>query len=190
MKQSPGLRTASTRAVYASSLHIVASGAWWSALAVICAMFLAVTTADARVEIVEFETDSQRRLYQDMIAELRCLVCQNQNLADSNADLARDLRQRTRDLILQGKTRDEIAEFMVARYGDFVLYRPPLKASTLVLWFAPFALFCFMALYLFRRFRRSQQSQFDSKNVPTSYSSDELDTAASLLQKDLPDARK
>jgi cytochrome c-type biogenesis protein CcmH len=73
-------------------------------------------------------------------SELRCLVCQNQTLADSNADLADDLRREVRELALAGKTDDEIKAYLVARYGDFVLYDPPLKAITSLLWFGPFAL--------------------------------------------------
>jgi cytochrome c-type biogenesis protein CcmH len=73
-------------------------------------------------------------------SELRCLVCQNQTLADSNADLADDLRREVRTLALQGKSDDEIKAYLVARYGDFVLYRPPVKPLTWLLWFGPFAL--------------------------------------------------
>ena len=72
--------------------------------------------------------------------ELRCLVCQNQTLADSNADLAADLRREVRELALAGKTDDEIRAYLVARYGDFVLYNPPLNATTSLLWLGPFAL--------------------------------------------------
>ncbi len=70
-------------------------------------------------------------------SELRCLVCQNQTIADSNADLAADLRRQTRELLKQGKTDREIVDYMTARYGDFVLYRPPLRATTMLLWFGP-----------------------------------------------------
>jgi cytochrome c-type biogenesis protein CcmH len=72
--------------------------------------------------------------------ELRCLVCQNQTLADSNADLASDLRREVRELALSGKSDSEIRDYLVARYGDFVLYDPPLKYTTWLLWFGPFAL--------------------------------------------------
>lgn len=72
--------------------------------------------------------------------ELRCLVCQNQTLADSNADLADDLRREVRELALAGKSDDEIKAYLVARYGDFVLYQPPVKPLTWMLWFGPFAL--------------------------------------------------
>ena len=70
-------------------------------------------------------------------AELRCLVCQNQTIADSNASLAVDLRREARALIKQGKTDAEVVDYMTARYGDFVLYRPPMRATTLLLWFGP-----------------------------------------------------
>ena len=72
--------------------------------------------------------------------ELRCLVCQNQTLADSNAPLAEDLRRELRELATGGKSDDEIRAYLVARYGDFVLYKPPVKSTTYVLWFAPFLL--------------------------------------------------
>jgi cytochrome c-type biogenesis protein CcmH len=72
--------------------------------------------------------------------ELRCLVCQNQTLADSNAPLAEDLRKEVRDLATGGKSDDEIRAYLVARYGDFVLYKPPVKSSTYLLWFGPFVL--------------------------------------------------
>jgi cytochrome c-type biogenesis protein CcmH len=70
-------------------------------------------------------------------SELRCLVCQNQTIADSNASLAVDLRREARALLKQGKSDEEVVAYMTARYGDFVLYRPPLKATTMLLWFGP-----------------------------------------------------
>ncbi len=72
-----------------------------------------------------------------LAAELRCLVCQNQTIADSHAGLAEDLRQQIRDMLAQGKTEREIRDYMTDRYGDFVLYRPPFKASTALLWVGP-----------------------------------------------------
>src|SRR5947208_15739855 len=73
-------------------------------------------------------------------SELRCLVCQNQTIADSNASLAVDLRRETRELLKQGKSDAEVVAYMTARYGDFVLYRPPLRATTVLLWFGPLLL--------------------------------------------------
>ncbi len=88
-------------------------------------------------------------------SELRCLVCQNESIAGSNAELANDLRREIRTMISDGKTDAEIMDFMVSRYGDFVRYRPPLKGSTLLLWFGPVLLFVValgaMVRYLRRR---------------------------------------
>src|ERR1700754_2602051 len=88
-------------------------------------------------------TAADRALEARMLAiasELRCLVCQNQTIADSHADLAADLRKEVRELLQQGKSDAEIRAYMTARYGDFVLYRPPLKATTAALWLGPAAL--------------------------------------------------
>jgi cytochrome c-type biogenesis protein CcmH len=84
-----------------------------------------------------FETSEQLRRYEKMINDLRCVVCQNQSVAESQVDLARDLRRITRDMILEGRTDAEIKQFMTDRYGDFVLYNPPLKPETYLLWGAP-----------------------------------------------------
>ena len=90
-------------------------------------------------------------------AELRCLVCQNESLAGSRADLALDLRREIRTLIRANKTDNEILEFMVTRYGDFVLYRPPVKPVTWLLWFGPFALLVGALWGLFRMVRASSK---------------------------------
>ena len=82
--------------------------------------------------------------------ELRCLVCQNQTIADSNAELAVDLRRQIREQIAQGRSDGQIVDYMVERYGDFVLYRPPLKAVTLLLWFGPPALLLLGIVFLLR----------------------------------------
>ena len=86
--------------------------------------------------------------------ELRCLVCQNQTLADSNAPLAVDLRNQIRDQLKGGASERDVLDFMVARYGDFVLYRPPFKATTLLLWAGPFLLLLLGAVILVRRLAR------------------------------------
>jgi cytochrome c-type biogenesis protein CcmH len=101
-------------------------------------------------------------------SELRCLVCQNQTIADSHAALAVDLRQQVRELIAQGKTQTEIFDFMTARYGDFVLYRPPLKGTTLLLWVGPALMAVLGMLVLFlilRRRSRMGQDQFEADDI-------------------------
>ena len=89
-----------------------------------------------------------------LAAELRCLVCQNQTIADSSAPLAEDLRNQVRQKMRQGASDSQIIDFMVERYGDFVLYRPPVKATTLLLWFGPLLLVAAGLLVLLRRLRR------------------------------------
>lgn len=93
----------------------------------------------------------------ELSEQLRCLVCQNQTIADSHAELAIDLRNQVREKLAQGMSDRDVIDFMVQRYGDFVLFRPPLKASTLFLWFGPFLLlaggFVFLGLKLRRRTR-------------------------------------
>lgn len=95
-------------------------------------------------------------------SELRCLVCQNESLAGSHAELANDLRREIRTLITDGKSDDEIMEFMVSRYGDFVRYRPPLKGTTLLLWFGPGVLFVIGLAGLLRYLRRRDRAIKDS----------------------------
>ena len=95
-------------------------------------------------------------------SELRCLVCQNESLSGSNAELAHDLRREIRAQIKDGKTDGEIRDFMVSRYGDFVLYRPPLKATTLLLWFGPGLLFVGGLLALIRYLRRRNSAIKDA----------------------------
>lgn len=89
-----------------------------------------------------------------LAVELRCLVCQNQTLADSNAPLAEDLRREVREMIAKNMSDQEIIEFLTARYGDFVLYRPPLKATTTLLWVGPFVLLLVGATALIITLRR------------------------------------
>jgi cytochrome c-type biogenesis protein CcmH len=91
--------------------------------------------------------------------ELRCLVCQNQTIADSNAPLAEDLRNQVREKMQQGASDSEIIDFMVARYGDFVLYRPPFKATTFLLWFGPLLLLAAGSIVLLRRLLRRRPAQ-------------------------------
>jgi cytochrome c-type biogenesis protein CcmH len=98
---------------------------------------------------------------QAIAIELRCLVCQNQTIADSHADLAVDLRNQVREMLRQGKSDREIIDYMTARYGDFVLYRPPVKGTTMLLWFGPAVLLVggvgILWLVLRRRSRRAAE---------------------------------
>lgn len=108
----------------------------WLALA----LSLAFTTAVAKEAPLAAADPAVEKRMLSLAAELRCLVCQNQTIADSNAALAEDLRRQVREMIGRGDSDKQIIEFMTQRYGDFVLYRPPLKGTTAALWFGPFAL--------------------------------------------------
>ena len=133
-------------------------------LLLIFALFLA-STAGFCSEINEAATAAdpvaEKRL-QALSEELRCLVCQNQTIADSNAELAQDLRREIRGMIASGKSDKEIVDFMVARYGDFVLYRPPLKGLTLLLWGGPLALLV-LGLFLLQRYLRRRSIRIEAE---------------------------
>ena len=109
------------------------------------------------IEAYEFDSPQMEADYNRLINELRCLVCQNQNLAGSDADLARDLRQQTHEMLSEGKTPQQVADFMVARYGDFVLYRPQFKTSTYLLWLGPFAVLVIVLALVSRRLRAASR---------------------------------
>ena len=111
--------------------------------------------------------------------ELRCLVCQNQTLADSSAPLAEDLRREVREMIAKTMTDQEIIDFLVARYGDFVLYRPPLKATTTLLWLGPFLLLVVGGITLAVALRRRAKKV----NDPT-LSDEDHRTVAQLLSEE------
>ncbi|KTD29407.1 cytochrome c-type biogenesis protein CcmH [Legionella maceachernii] len=94
------------------------------------------------------ETARQDAQFSHLLKELRCLVCQNQDLADSNAGLAKDLREQVYSMVKEGKSDSEIISFLTARYGDFILFKPPVKPLTALLWFGP-SLFLFLGLLIF-----------------------------------------
>jgi cytochrome c-type biogenesis protein CcmH len=106
----------------------------------------------------DFEDPQKSEDFRSLIEQMRCLVCQNESLAGSSAELAGDLRDEIYEMMLAGKEKDQIIEFMVARYGDFVLYSPPVKPSTYPLWFGPILLFIFGTFVLFRILKRKSQT--------------------------------
>jgi cytochrome c-type biogenesis protein CcmH len=121
-------------------------------LFLLCVSFGAIS---APVETFQFDSPETEKTFHKLSEELRCLVCQNQNVAESNADLAKDLRLEIYTMLSDGKTEDEIVDFMVQRYGDYVLYRPPFKPMTWLLWFGPVIIFA-IALIFVVRFLKSQ----------------------------------
>lgn len=132
----------------------------------------------ARAHAEPLATESELEKHVTAIAQnLRCLVCQNQTIADSNAALAIDLKNQIREKLGQGMSDDQIVDYMVERYGDFVLYRPPVKATTLALWFGPAAILLLGLFMLFRYLARRRQEQ--PADVPLSEA--ERERAKALL---------
>jgi len=123
----------------------------WLLLAILLTMTMAAAAAGT---VHEFETEEQRTEYTELIHHLRCVVCQGQSIAESNADLAKDMRAKVHELVSDGRSEEAVLEYMTARYGDFVLYRPPLDPRTWLLWFGPFALIVVAVLALVFAIRR------------------------------------
>lgn len=146
-------------------------------LVLLVAFFVAMPTF-AAVNLYQFDDPAEEERYKKLIAELRCLVCQNQNLADSDAELAQDLRSKTYNMIREGKTDAEIIDYMVQRYGDFVLYRPPLRTSTALLWLGPFIIFGVGVVVLINVIRRRRKAS--AENVED----DRLEKARQLLEQE------
>jgi cytochrome c-type biogenesis protein CcmH len=152
------------------------------ALILVFAAFLGLTAALPAMaeEAAPLAADpvAEKRLL-ELSNELRCLVCQNQTIADSNAELAVDLRREIRGMIQAGKTNPEIIDFMVVRYGDFVLYRPPVKGITLLLWGGPIALML-IGFFIMQRYLR-QRAKRVAKDQPLS--ADEAQRAEALFKE-------
>jgi cytochrome c-type biogenesis protein CcmH len=124
------------------------------AMVAVCVPSYAIDTEPA------FSDPAIQARYESITRELRCLVCQNETIADSNAPLAADLRREVREMVAAGKTNDEIREFMLARYGDFVLYRPRVTPVTLLLWAAP-VLFLLLGAFIAIRYIRRHSAEGD-----------------------------
>ena len=129
----------------------------------IALLFIAIASAGG-IEIVELNAPLQER-YLTLTKELRCLVCQNQNLAESNASLAADMRAVIARMLKQGDSDEDIILFMTERYGDFVLYRPPFKWNTAALWGLPFALVLILLLSLPLLYRRHKVLLDEQQNA-------------------------
>ena len=115
--------------------------------------------AYAGIDIYQFDNTEEEKQFRNLVEELRCPKCQNQNLADSNAGLAKDLKDRTYQLVKEGKSDKEIKAYLVERYGDFIIYRPPFRFSTALLWLGPLLIF----LLVFGIFIRKRLQAPDSK---------------------------
>jgi len=107
-------------------------------------------------DIHQFDNPSQKSLYLELVDQLRCPKCQNQNIADSDANVAKDLRAKVHKLVMQGKSKTEVVDFMVERYGYFVYYKPPVTPGTLVLWLLPIGFMLSTVLFIWFKAKRSQ----------------------------------
>lgn len=134
-------------------------------------------------ENVSFDNPKTEKRYKNLIAELRCLVCQNQNLADSDAELAKDLRRKTVEMLRAGKSDDDVRTYMSDRYGDFVLYKPPFNQTTAFLWLGPFILLIGVIIGLVIAIRKRQQ---DNLLTPAHASNDQTQVKIRNLLKDSP----
>ena len=134
-------------------------------ISLVFCLLIWLSPAQASIEAYQFESSQMEADYNQLINELRCLVCQNQNLAGSDADLARDLRRETYEMLNQGKSQQQVVDFMVERYGDFVLYRPQFKSTTYLLWLGPFLLLLCVLVFLIRRLLSAAKPEVDAEAV-------------------------
>ena len=133
-----------------------------------------VSPAWAAEENYHFDDPAKRQLFLDLTQELRCPMCQNQNIADSDAMIATDLRRKVYQLLQQGYNRQEVVDYMKDRYGDFVSYQPPVTAVTMWLWLLPVMFVFLAAIYLV----------VNRKRKPSQISAEQLAAADKLLEKD------
>jgi len=127
-------------------------------LLVLLPLFSGALLAQA-IDPLPFKNHAEEVRFQELTRQLRCLVCQNENLADSNADLARDLRHEVFELMQSGKSDDDIKQYLVDRYSKFVLYDPPVERSTLLLWFGPLLILLAGAGVVLATIRRRTRGQ-------------------------------
>lgn len=145
-------------------------------------LLLLAPVALAAIDTYEFETEEQRARFYEVSSELRCPKCQNQNIADSDAPIATDLRREVHRMLVEGKDNKEIVDFMVVRYGDFVRYKPALTPATAVLWFGPGAMLLGGFIILIVMLRRRQRAQREAAANPLS--KDEQQRLQSLLERE------
>jgi Uncharacterized protein involved in biosynthesis of c-type cytochromes len=146
----------------------------WISCLLLCACFTFSLPLEAADVPFEFRSVEQEQRYKELIDELRCLVCQNQSLADSHADLAQDLRNEVYQMIIDGKSDAEITGFLVSRYGEFVLFRPPLKPVTLLLWAGPFLMLIIAIFVVFRLIQKNARQTIADLNSGERQRLDEL----------------
>ena len=140
---------------------------------------LVVLPVRASIDVYQFDSPEQEQRFRQLIDDLRCPKCQNQNLSGSDAEVAKDLKNRAYELMKQGKTDDEIRAYLIDRYGDFISYRPPVRSGTALLWFGPLLLFLAVGTVLVWRTRRTPA-------VTAPMSAEEREKLARLLDESDP----
>ena len=146
-----------------------------------CIFIFSVTAAP--VTIYTFDSKEKEKIFYKLSDELRCLVCQNQNIAESNSELAQDLRRQIYDMLMQGKSEDDIVEFMVERYGDYVLFNPPFKPLTWMLWLGPLIIFVFALGYAMRTVKSKRKTEVVEEQLSSEESSRLSDLKSEMQQK-------
>lgn len=136
----------------------------------------------AAIDTYDFNDEAERQRFRVLTEELRCPKCQNQNIADSNAPIANDLRREIHRMLDEGQSDEQIVDYLVARYGDFVMYRPPLTGKTLLLWFGPAALLLLALLVVLSIVRRRRQAA-SAPTVTAELSDAERQRLSQLLEK-------
>lgn len=150
-------------------------------------IFASSVALSAPVELHKFDSPKQEADYRALIQELRCPQCQNNNIADSNATISTDMRAKTLELLKEGKSKDEVVEYMIERYGNFVTYNPPMTPATLILWVLPLILIALGLGFVLRRKKAKPQAVNSSQNFakPTQYlKQDEQERLNQILNKD------
>lgn len=137
--------------------------------------------ARAAIDVYTFDSDAQEQTFRELTKELRCPKCQNQDIADSNAGLAKDLRDKTYQMVREGKDKQAVVDYMVARYGNFILYDPPLMASTLILWLGPLLVIVIGVVTLVVRSRRRSPAAVQAESA---LSEQEQARLAALLKEE------
>ncbi|MBL1378351.1 cytochrome c-type biogenesis protein [Zobellella iuensis] len=150
------------------SILILLAGAW----------LVPPVAAQSSIDVYEFDSPAQEAVFRELTRELRCPKCQNQDISDSNAELAKDLRDKTYEMLREGNSKQEVIDFMVARYGNFILYKPPLMASTVILWAGPVLVILLGLVVILVRTRRTRRNDGDE------LSTEEKKRLADLLNKD------
>ena len=153
----------------------------WRLAVLLCSTLFVSLVAASSIDVFEFSDPENREAYKELTRELRCPKCQNQDIADSNAPIAKDMRAQVHRLLEEGKSQDEVIDFMVERFGDFVTYKPKVSVETYLLWYGPWVFVALGALIIVLIARRKTKvhRQEESVSGPTQ----EADKVQALLDK-------